>query len=514
MLLRLAAGGFRDMTRIAAGHPGDLARHLRRQPRRDRRRARRLPRRARRACAALVAGGDRDALLDVLERARAARRNLPVGAARSTSRWSSCASRCPTARACSPRSRRSPAALGVNIADLEIAHSLEGDARCARAGRRRATSADAFEAGAASSTATTSARSVAAVSAAATSSRSRGGARRCAGRLRCPATRASRTARCCSRRWPTGARASPASPAGDDVGAHRAACSTQLGVDDHAPPATAVTVDGRGVDALARARRRRSTAATPARRCASLAGLLAGRPFLSVLTGDASLSQRPMAPRRRAAARDGRARSTAATTATLRAARRSAAATLRGCAHELAVASGQVKTALVLAGLQADGTTEIVEPAPSRDHTERMLARARRAGRRVDDRTVRVTRGCAVAVRARRPRRPVVGRVLRGRPPRSRPAPSSCSRTWRSTRPASGSSTCCARMGAAIEVDVTGERARRAGRRPPRRRASPLHGTTIDGDEIPIVRTRSRCSRSRPRSPTASPRSATPPSCG
>ena len=37
------------------------------------------------------------------------------------------------------------------------------------------------------------------------------------------------------------------------------------------------------------------------------------------------------------------------------------------------MASGQVKTALMLAGLQAEGTTEIVEPAPSRDHTERML---------------------------------------------------------------------------------------------------------------------------------------------
>jgi 3-phosphoshikimate 1-carboxyvinyltransferase len=56
-------------------------------------------------------------------------------------------------------------------------------------------------------------------------------------------------------------------------------------------------------------------------------------------------------------------------------------------------ASGQVKTAVVLAGLQADGTTEIVEPAPSRDHTERMLVALGAPLERVDDRTVRVTRG-------------------------------------------------------------------------------------------------------------------------
>ena len=42
--------------------------------------------------------------------------------------------------------------------------------------------------------------------------------------------------------------------------------------------------------------------------------------------------------------------------------------------YELPVASAQVKSALLLAGLQADGTTEVVSPAPSRDHTERMLA--------------------------------------------------------------------------------------------------------------------------------------------
>jgi 3-phosphoshikimate 1-carboxyvinyltransferase len=46
---------------------------------------------------------------------------------------------------------------------------------------------------------------------------------------------------------------------------------------------------------------------------------------------------------------------------------------LRGLRHELPVASAQVKTALLLAGLQADGRTTVREPMPSRDHTERML---------------------------------------------------------------------------------------------------------------------------------------------
>ena len=50
-------------------------------------------------------------------------------------------------------------------------------------------------------------------------------------------------------------------------------------------------------------------------------------------------------------------------------------------AHELPVASAQVKTALLLAGLQAEGRTTVREPMPSRDHTERMLAGLRREGR-------------------------------------------------------------------------------------------------------------------------------------
>jgi 3-phosphoshikimate 1-carboxyvinyltransferase len=46
---------------------------------------------------------------------------------------------------------------------------------------------------------------------------------------------------------------------------------------------------------------------------------------------------------------------------------------LAGSRHDLPIASAQVKTALILAGLQASGATEITEPAPSRDHTERLL---------------------------------------------------------------------------------------------------------------------------------------------
>jgi 3-phosphoshikimate 1-carboxyvinyltransferase len=122
-----------------------------------------------------------------------------------------------------------------------------------------------------------------------------------------------------------------------------------------------------------------------------LCGLLAGRPFLSVLTGDESLSRRPMArvvePLRSMGAHlDGRADGTLAPL-TVR------GGGLHGVGHELALASGQVKTALVLAGLAADGTTQIVEPAPSRDHTERMLGALGAPVEHTDPRTTVVRAG-------------------------------------------------------------------------------------------------------------------------
>jgi 3-phosphoshikimate 1-carboxyvinyltransferase len=120
-----------------------------------------------------------------------------------------------------------------------------------------------------------------------------------------------------------------------------------------------------------------------------LTGLLAGRPFLSVLTGDASLRGRPMArvlePLRAMGAhvhgRDGDRLPPLVI----------APARLSGTRHRLAVASAQVKSALVLAGLCAEGETWVQEPAPSRDHTEGMLA-AMGAPLTVDGTTLRVRR--------------------------------------------------------------------------------------------------------------------------
>jgi prephenate dehydrogenase len=125
-LLRLAAGGFRDMTRIAAGHPGIWPDILAAN------RAAVLDaldayldalQRAR----ALVSGADRDGLLGLLERARAARRNLPVGTSVDADLIEL---RIPVPDRPGVIAEVTTLAgqLGVNVADLEIAHSLEGGA--------------------------------------------------------------------------------------------------------------------------------------------------------------------------------------------------------------------------------------------------------------------------------------------------------------------------------------------------------------------------------------------------
>jgi len=103
-----------------------------------------------------------------------------------------------------------------------------------------------------------------------------------------------------------------------------------------------------------------------------LAGLLAGQAFDSVLVGDASLSARPMQRVTVPLAAMGAAIDTGpGGTAPLRV---EGGRPLAGVEHRLAVASAQVKSALLLAGLYARGATRVREPHPTRDYTERLLA--------------------------------------------------------------------------------------------------------------------------------------------
>ncbi|MGB0680123.1 MAG: 3-phosphoshikimate 1-carboxyvinyltransferase, partial [Polyangiales bacterium] len=110
-----------------------------------------------------------------------------------------------------------------------------------------------------------------------------------------------------------------------------------------------------------------------------LAGLLSAQPFASTLHGDASLSRRPMGrivkPLRARGARI-EARREAGSEAwysPLHIGPLPADMRLRGIEYDMPVASAQVKSALLLSGLYAEGPTVLREPMLSRDHTERML---------------------------------------------------------------------------------------------------------------------------------------------
>jgi 3-phosphoshikimate 1-carboxyvinyltransferase len=103
-----------------------------------------------------------------------------------------------------------------------------------------------------------------------------------------------------------------------------------------------------------------------------MTGLLAGQDFDSLLTGDASLSGRPMKRVVEPLTRMGaRITMTAAGTAPLAII---GGMHLQGIDYLMPVASAQVKSCLLLAGLYARGRICVTEPAPTRDHTERMLA--------------------------------------------------------------------------------------------------------------------------------------------
>ena len=102
-----------------------------------------------------------------------------------------------------------------------------------------------------------------------------------------------------------------------------------------------------------------------------LTGLLAGQSFDATLSGDESLSRRPMQrviePLTRMGAK-------IESNAGLPPLQIRGGRALHGISYELPVASAQVKSAILFAGLYADGETEVREPHPTRDYTERMLA--------------------------------------------------------------------------------------------------------------------------------------------
>ena len=102
-----------------------------------------------------------------------------------------------------------------------------------------------------------------------------------------------------------------------------------------------------------------------------MSGILAGNPFFSALTGDASLRQRPMArvinPLKEMGAEISARNGDKYLPMKIK------GGPLKAINYKMPVASAQVKSCLILAGLYAKGTTTITEPQKSRDHTERML---------------------------------------------------------------------------------------------------------------------------------------------
>lgn len=143
-----------------------------------------------------------------------------------------------------------------------------------------------------------------------------------------------------------------------------------MGVHVTDPESGRLTIEGRGLHGL-QAPAQPLELGNSGTSMRLLAGLLAGQTFDSVLTGDASLSRRPMKRITAPLAQMGaRIESGPEGTAPLHI---HGHQKLRGIRYELPVASAQVKSCLLLAGLYAEGETWVREPAPTRDHTERML---------------------------------------------------------------------------------------------------------------------------------------------
>ncbi|RAN81435.1 3-phosphoshikimate 1-carboxyvinyltransferase [Bacillus sp. SRB_336] len=156
---------------------------------------------------------------------------------------------------------------------------------------------------------------------------------------------------------------------GEDTRA-TAAVLAQLGVHIETPSAGERVVHGVGLHGL-RGSSQSLDCGNAGTGMRLLTGLLAGQAFDSTLIGDASLSKRPMRRVTDPLALMGARTDTQDGLPPLHVHGRQL---LHGIRYALPVASAQVKSALLLAGLYAAGTTEIIEPHPTRDYTERMLA--------------------------------------------------------------------------------------------------------------------------------------------
>ena len=150
-------------------------------------------------------------------------------------------------------------------------------------------------------------------------------------------------------------------------------CLRKLGVDVEKVD-TALRVKGRGLHGL-RAPMNVLDAGNSGTTIRLLTGILAGQPFPSTITGDESLRQRPMKRIIEPLSLMGaRIEGTASQTAPLKV---NGTFPLRAINHRMHISSAQVKSAILFAGLFADGTTRVSELVPTRDHTERMLGLTR-----------------------------------------------------------------------------------------------------------------------------------------
>ncbi len=146
---------------------------------------------------------------------------------------------------------------------------------------------------------------------------------------------------------------------------------TELGVQVARPDTGKLTIHGVGLQGL-KAPHQILDLGNSGTSIRLLTGLLAGQKFSSQLTGDASLQRRPMArvvDPLTAMGANIEMQANGCPPLVIHGGQ-----LLRGIKYAMPIASAQVKSALLLAGLYATGETTIIEPAVSRDHTERMLA--------------------------------------------------------------------------------------------------------------------------------------------